>query len=137
VRSFLTRTIGFLTLLALLATGAAACSAPGRSLDDSKEPVDLDEGRQLFDQTCRACHSLADANAAGVFGPDLDLLQPDADRVRQQIDDGGGGMPSDLLTGKDADLVARYVAQVAGQKPEAEGEGGSRGSTKPTKTDDE
>lgn len=118
------------SLLALLAVLAASCSAPGTSsLDDSKEPVDVDKGRQLFQTTCRSCHALSDAKAAGVFGPDLDLLQPDAERVREQIDTGGGGMPDDLLQGDDANLVARYVAQVAGADPDATG---PRGGTKPS-----
>jgi cytochrome c551 len=129
---FLLRSLGFLTLLAVFAVIAAACAAPGSSnLDSSKEPLDLDKGRQEFQQSCRTCHALADAEAAGVFGPDLDLLQPDANRVREEIDSGGGGMPADLLSGDDADLVARYVAKVAGQDPAAEGQGGTRGTTKP------
>ncbi len=118
--------------LVVLSLLAAACSAPGStSLNEQTEPIDEDKGRELFQKTCRACHSLADARAAGVFGPDLDLLQPDAERVREQIADGGGGMPDDLLDGADADLVARYVAEVAGRGLEEEGAGGSRGGTKP------
>ena len=133
MRHLLTRTIGFLALLLVLAAGAAACSAPGSggSGVDRDEPIDLDAGRQLFQTTCRICHSLADARAAGTFGPDLDLLQPDAERVREQISDGGGGMPPDLLEGDDADLVAEYVATVAGQGLEQEGEGGARDTAKP------
>lgn len=127
-----TRIGSFAALLALCAA-VAACSAPGsRDLDETSEPLDVDKGRQLFQTTCRVCHSLADARAAGTFGPDLDLLQPDAERVREQIDEGGGGMPADLLEGEDADLVARYVAEVAGQGLEREGEGGTRGGTRPS-----
>lgn len=119
--------------LMMVSLVAAACSAPGGSnLNEQSEPPDEDAGRALFQKTCRACHSLADARAAGVFGPDLDLLQPDAERVREQISDGGGGMPANLLEGEDADLVARYVAEVAGRGLETEGDGGSRGGTKPS-----
>jgi mono/diheme cytochrome c family protein len=119
-------------LVVLLAAAASGCTLPGsKNLDTETEPVDLDAGRTLFQTTCRACHSLADAHAAGVFGPDLDLLQPDATRVRQQIDRGGGGMPADLLTGADADLVARYVAKVAGAGDESgDGTSTTRGNTK-------
>lgn len=81
---------------------------------DTSEPVDRPAARELFQRSCRTCHSLADASAAGTFGPDLDQLQPDARRVREQIASGGDGMPKDLLTGDDAQLVARYVAEVAG-----------------------
>lgn len=116
-------------LLAVLSALMVSCGTDeGKSA--SSEPVDGDAGRQLFQTTCRACHSLSDARAAGVFGPDLDLLQPDAERVREQIESGGGGMPSKLLEGKDAELVARYVAQVAGRGAEPEDDGPKRrGST--------
>lgn len=133
MRSALTRIGAFCTTLVVLSLVAAACSAPGSSsLDEQTEPIDEAAARSLFQKSCRSCHSLADARAAGVFGPDLDLLQPDAERVREQITDGGGGMPSDILEGEDADLVARYVAEVAGRGLDQEGEGGNRGSTKPT-----
>jgi mono/diheme cytochrome c family protein len=116
-------------LVALLATG---CGLGGSDLDDPPaEPIDTEAARQLFQTTCRSCHSLADANAAGVFGPDLDLLQPEASTVRRAIEDGPGPMPDDLLDGEDADLVARYVAEVAGTRLEREGEGGARGGAKP------
>lgn len=125
-----------LALAAALLTAAmalGACTTPGSNDLDSPpaEPIDVDRGRQLFQTTCRSCHSLADARAAGVFGPDLDLLQPEATTVRRAIDEGPGPMPAELLTGEDADLVARYVAMVAGANPEREGEGGTRGGTRP------
>jgi mono/diheme cytochrome c family protein len=132
MRSPLPRLLLLLPTMLVLAMILAGCGGSGGTRDAS-EPIDLDEGRQLFQSNCRICHSLADAEAAGTFGPDLDLLQPDAERVREQIDSGGGGMPPDVVEGKEADLVAEYVAQVAGQDPDAEGEGGTRGSTK-TKT---
>ena len=122
--------LAFAALLAGCSLGAAACSSGGGG-SKSDEPLDVDKGRQLFQANCRVCHSLADAKAAGTFGPDLDLLQPDAERVREQIDDGGGGMPQDIVEGDEADLVAQYVAQVAGQDPDAEGQGGNRGAKKP------
>ena len=133
MRQTATRIATFLGTLLVLGLVAAACSAPGSGgLNEQTEPIDEDRGRELFQKSCRSCHSLADARAAGVFGPDLDLLQPDADRVREQISDGGGGMPADLLDGADADLVARYVAEVAGRGLEDEGSGGSRGGTAPS-----
>lgn len=124
-------TLAIVLLAAAVALGA--CSAPGSTdLDEPPaEPIDVDAGRQLFQTTCRSCHSLADARAAGVFGPDLDLLQPEATTVRRAIEDGPGPMPAELLSGDDADLVARYVAQVAGADPDREGEGGTRGGARP------
>lgn len=118
-----------MALLTALVVILSGCSVGKQDLNKTTEPVDRDKGRQVFQQTCRVCHSLADADAAGTFGPDLDKLQPDANRVREQIASGGGGMPKDLLKGGDADLVARYVGEVAGQAPDADDQSGVRGGT--------
>jgi mono/diheme cytochrome c family protein len=79
----------------------------------------LEEGKNLFAENCASCHSLDAANARGVTGPDLDSLAPlDFDRVRNAIEIGGTGderMPAQLLVGENADVVAEYVARVAGQ----------------------
>lgn len=116
--------------LFLLAFIVSGCSR-SYSLDKPDQPVDTTAGRELFQQNCRVCHTMQDANAAGTFGPDLDQLQPNAKRVREQIDSGGGGMPADLLTGVKADLVARYIAEVAGTNS-GDNEGPKkRGVTKP------
>ena len=133
MRSSLPRLLLVAALLLVATFGVAACTAPGsNNLDDPpSEPIDTEKGRKLFQTSCRICHNLADAKAAAVFGPDLDLLQPDATVVRKAIDEGPGPMPDDLLTGDDADLVSRYVAQVAGNQLEREGEGGTRGGAKP------
>lgn len=131
------RRLPILALLAAISLLAGGCSAPGTSsINDETEPIDVEEGRQLFQSTCRVCHSLGDANAAGTFGPDLDQLQPDAERVREQIDSGGGGMPSfeGKFSDEEADLLARYVAQVAGTGPPPEEQSGGRGATKPAAT---
>jgi mono/diheme cytochrome c family protein len=81
---------------------------------------DLEEGKELFRQTCTSCHTLAAANARGVTGPDLDGVgEMTEERVLQAIKLGGTGqkrMPSGLLEGEDAESVAKYVTAVAGQK---------------------
>ena len=121
-------------IVVALAAVVAGCGSSAADLDTSTEPLDVDKGRQVFQVNCRSCHSLADAQAAGVFGPDLDQLQPDARRVREQIDSGGGGMPADIIEGAEADLVARYVAEVAGKGgvEGADADGTQRGATKPS-----
>jgi len=125
IARYIPRLLAFVAVLVLL----AGCATGTSGAPDTSEPVDRDAGRQLFQTSCRACHSLVDAKAAGVFGPDLDQLQPDAERVRTQIDEDGGGMPASIIEGGDADLVARYVAEVAGIGA-AEDEFGSRGAVK-------
>ncbi|MGB0873085.1 MAG: c-type cytochrome [Solirubrobacterales bacterium] len=83
-------------------------------------------GRVVFRETCASCHTLAAANARGVYGPDLDeqLGAPGGDpaataaRVETAIKTGGvtgKQMPAGLLDEGDAKLVAQYVAAVAGK----------------------
>ena len=80
----------------------------------------LEDGKELFRQTCTTCHTLAAANAHGVTGPDLDEIgEMTEERVLQAIKVGGTGqqrMPAGLLEGEDAEDVAAYVTAVAGQK---------------------
>jgi mono/diheme cytochrome c family protein len=72
-------------------------------------------GKQLFTNTCGSCHTLKDAGTSGTFGPNLDQLKPNKQLVLHQIAHGGGGMPSQLLTGAKAEQVATYVSSVAGR----------------------
>ena len=78
------------------------------------------EGKELFRQTCTACHTLAAANARGVTGPNLDEIgEMTEERVLTAIEVGGTGqkrMPEKLLEGENAEAVAKYVSTVAGQK---------------------
>lgn len=73
------------------------------------------EGRELFTESCASCHVLADADASGEIGPNLDETDMDQDEIREQIEQGGGGMPPGLLDGEDADIVAEYIEQAAAQ----------------------
>jgi cytochrome c553 len=86
----------------------------------SKDLTEKEEqGKQLFIQTCKSCHTLAAVQAHGVTGPNLDELGGlDKQRVLHAIEIGGTGtgrMPPGLLDGADADAVATYVAKVAGR----------------------
>ncbi len=81
-----------------------------------------EDAKQLFQQNCGACHTLARAGTDGVVGPDLDVLlgglSPEANEplVAAAIDDGvEGRMPAALLKGADVTEVAEFVARVAGQ----------------------
>jgi len=79
----------------------------------------LKDGKQLFIQTCKSCHTLEAVNAHGVTGPNLDELGGvDKQRVLHAIEIGGTGdgrMPPRLLEGADADAAATYVSHVAGR----------------------
>jgi mono/diheme cytochrome c family protein len=75
-------------------------------------------GRRLFAQNCATCHTLEGAAAVGKVGPNLDQLRPPKVLVLNAIQvgraAGRGQMPAELLTGRDAQDVAQFVAAVAG-----------------------
>ena len=73
--------------------------------------------KELFLHTCATCHTLAAAGATGGIGPNLDQVRQTRQRVLNQIRTGSlsGAMSANLLTGKDANRVAAYVAQNAGR----------------------
>lgn len=103
------------------------------SLDSSPAKVAAsDEGaKNLFQTNCGACHSLDRAGADGVVGPDLDErlagaagpavddsgVESNQNRVINAIQNGfgEGAMPAGILQGSDADIVANFVARVAGR----------------------
>ena len=89
-------------------------------LRDEAASSELEDGKELFRQTCASCHTLAAANARGVTGPDLDGIgEMTVERVTTAIRVGGTGqkrMPAELLEGDDAKSVAEYISAVAGKK---------------------
>jgi mono/diheme cytochrome c family protein len=86
-----------------------------------------EEAKQLFQTNCGACHTLARAGTDGIVGPNLDDVlgggppESNEDRVANAIQNGfnsegfQGYMPAGILEGEDAELVANFVARVAGQ----------------------
>lgn len=121
---------GIAVLLLGVGVPAWALNQEG-SEDASAEHVasDLQGGKDLFVTNCGACHTLAEAGTDGVIGPNLDelLAPPSASapnpstikpRVLSAINNGvGGRMPKGVLSGQQADEVATFVSQVAGQGP--------------------
>lgn len=100
-------------------TGALANSVPSERLE---------QGKELFQNTCATCHSLKAVNAQGVTGPDLDAIglntsnaeerKRSEQRIVDAIKNGGTGqrrMPANLLQGESAQDVAAYVTDVAGR----------------------
>jgi mono/diheme cytochrome c family protein len=76
-------------------------------------------GRQIFGERCNNCHTLAAADTAGKVGPNLDNLKPPYGLVLNAIQTGrrrgAGTMPAGIVSGKDAQDVASFVAAVAGK----------------------
>ena len=110
--------LGIAVPAAVIASRGQSVGAVGHLRVESLTSSEKD-GKDLFIETCKSCHTLAAVNARGVTGPDLDQLGGvDKDRVLHAIKIGGTGdgrMPPQLLSGQDAQAVASYVAKVAGQ----------------------
>jgi len=132
------RTLAAASGLAAAALLAAGCGTGGIS----KGKADTAHGKQLFQERCGSCHTLADAGTQGKIGPNLDdaFAGPRREgfkestirnvvhgQVKYAIENPAGfvkgpnggdlpapGMPRNLVTGDDAQDVAAYVASVAG-----------------------
>src|SRR3954453_15669324 len=88
---------------------------------ESSVPADNQQGLQIFQINCGACHTLAAAGTDGKIGPNLDQLlatgpkSPDTvkgnyQRVLTAVNGGiGGRMPKGLVQGEQAKLVAQFV----------------------------
>jgi mono/diheme cytochrome c family protein len=68
---------------------------------------------------CVGCHTLADANAKGTVGPNLDQAKPDYRLVTARVTLGKGAMPSfkGQLTDQQIADVAAYVVKATGGTP--------------------
>jgi mono/diheme cytochrome c family protein len=75
------------------------------------------DGKSIFAQKCVSCHTLADADASGAVGPNLDQTKPSKDLVVDRVTNGQGGMPSfkGQLSEAQIEAVADYVSQNAGK----------------------
>jgi mono/diheme cytochrome c family protein len=131
--AYLTKGGGFFRFVMVLLYAALGLAVPALIIS-AREPSEgatpplkheeasseLEEGKELFRQTCATCHTLAAANARGVTGPDLDEVgEMTEERVLTAIKIGGTGqkrMPAGLLEGPDAEAVAKYLVAVAGKK---------------------
>jgi mono/diheme cytochrome c family protein len=109
--------LGGAAALALALVGVPLASAFAAA-EDAKPALTAEQvatARQKFqDNGCNACHTLADANAAGAVGPSFDgNANLDKAHVVSVITNGQGPMPSfSWLGDEDIDLIASYVVQV-------------------------
>jgi mono/diheme cytochrome c family protein len=101
---------------ALQSKGGADAS-PGSTV-----PADNQQGLQIFQINCGACHTLAAAGTDGEIGPNLDqilasgqkssqVVEGNYNLVLNTIENGiGGRMPKELVQGEQAKQVAQFVA---------------------------
>ena len=77
-------------------------------------------GKALFTKSgCVGCHTLADANATGTVGPNLDQAKPDFRLATARVTLGKGAMPSfkGQLSDQQIADVASYVVKATGGTP--------------------
>jgi hypothetical protein len=129
-----------LLLIALALTagagGVSACGEEGVSSDLSPEDAN---SAALFVERCSGCHTLTVAGTEGSTtnvrtreykdGPNFDQRKESEACVLYAIQNGGfssGPMPQNIVTGADAEALARFVAEYSGSEVEdAPGESGS------------
>jgi mono/diheme cytochrome c family protein len=117
-----------LLLLALSAVAAVAGACGSEEIDTPKSSQDR-AGAEIFHQRCAACHSLdvngaqgsaSDANKREYKdGPNFDERKEDRESVLYAIRNGGfssGPMPQNIVVGKEAEEVARYVEKYSGKQ---------------------
>ncbi len=115
-------------LFAVLLPAWAISREGGGDASPQAVPASEEEGKELFVTNCGSCHTLYKAGTDGIVGPNLDdILAPPSPtppdpstispRVLSAIENGvEGRMPADILSGPQAQEVADFVAQVAGER---------------------
>ena len=112
------------TAVAAAAVGAAACGEQGIQLSKSDPNYN---GAVIFTEHCGACHTLNVAGTEGSAtdvrtreykdGPNFNQRKEDVQSILYAIRNGGfssGPMPQDIVTGAQADAVARFIAKYSG-----------------------
>ena len=77
---------------------------------------DAEAGKAVFASAgCGGCHTLEEAGSSGSVGPKLDGLNLSFDRVKEQVENGGGAMPAfkGQLTDQQINDVAAFVSQAS------------------------
>ncbi len=111
-----------------VALGVSACGYGEQGLA-VKSNETLYNGAVSFAQHCSGCHTLSAAGTQGTGnrgertqGPNLNQRQESYEDVIFAIQNGGFSgaiMPQNIVVGKEAEEVAKFVAKYAGQEAES------------------
>ncbi len=103
----------------------------GGEIEVPKEETANREGAVIFNERCSGCHSLDSANAYGskasgqleggevTNGPNFNVRKESKDDVLFAIRNGGFSgqiMPANIVVGRDAELVASFLAKYSGKE---------------------
>jgi mono/diheme cytochrome c family protein len=112
---------------AVIALVAAGC---GGEVEVPRSDTHVREGADLFNERCSGCHSLEAANAYGskppeelqsadrTNGPNFNVRKVNRDDALFAIRNGGFSgaiMPANVVVGRDAELVADFLAKYSGK----------------------
>ena len=114
-------------LVVAAALGLAACGFGEEGISVSKDDPNYN-GAVLFATHCSGCHTLSAAGTQGsgnrgerTQGPNLNQRTETYDDALFAIQNGGFSgaiMPQNIVVGKEAEAVARFVAKYAGEEAE-------------------
>jgi cytochrome c551 len=115
-------------LVIAAAAAVGACGSEGIELA-SNESGNVEHGAELFSQRCAGCHTLKAAGTQGSAqkandseykdGPNFDVRKESYDSAIYAIRNGGfssGPMPQNIVVGRDAEDVARFLEKYSGRK---------------------
>jgi mono/diheme cytochrome c family protein len=121
----MTRARRFLLIAASLAATAGGVAACGE--ESISVPEDQRQAASLFNERCSGCHTLGVVGTQGSAtnirtreykdGPNFDQRKETPNCVLYAIRNGGfssGPMPQDIVTGQEAALLAKFVAENSG-----------------------
>lgn len=110
------------------ALGLAACGYGEKGIALSKDDPEYN-GAVLFATHCSGCHTLSAAGTEGTGnrgertqGPNLDQREETEEDVLFAIQNGGFSgaiMPQNIVVGKEAEELAKFVAEHAGGEAES------------------
>ena len=86
---------------------ATTAATPPASGGGGGDAAAVAAGKTFFEGTCQVCHT-AGGTQAGV-GPKLAGRGLTADRIKNQVVNGGGAMPPGLASGIDLENVTKFV----------------------------
>jgi mono/diheme cytochrome c family protein len=113
-----------IALVIAAALGLSACGFGSEGVAVSKDDPNH-EGAELFSTHCAGCHTLDAAGTQGsgnrgerTQGPNLNEREESKEDVLFAIQNGGFSgaiMPQNIVVGKEAEQVAKFVAKYAGK----------------------